>query len=304
MNIHINPSYNERLLKDKLALQIDQNKLFKEIDSIHELHGAAVIYIDSALNIVELRPFNPVCRVNPVKVVLREPPKDMSQVQFSSHLKYSQGNVRESELIKEVAGTVLSCGAAFLGWFVVLGSAGAIPLTGGASGAVTYLAVSASVASSLQCANGLYRTGNEIFDQEQNDFLDSQEWYQNASIALDVISVAGAAAAAAVTIKTVKLLHLSSGKSYAEILKGLSRAERKRLTHEAIRMNQPGISNKLLKGLVRSGVYPKRYAAIQITNSLQLQLKDAIGATMSFVGSAVSGNVNSLAIGIYEELEQ
>tara|TARA_R110002050_G_scaffold189455_13_gene324040 strand:- start:215 stop:400 length:186 start_codon:yes stop_codon:yes gene_type:complete len=54
----------------------------------------------------------------------------MSQKEFAGHLKGSQGNIRESKLVGEVAGTVLSCGAAFLGWVVVFGSGAAIPLTG------------------------------------------------------------------------------------------------------------------------------------------------------------------------------
>ncbi|WP_289846764.1 hypothetical protein [Colwellia sp. E2M01] len=41
---------------------------------------------------------------------------------------------------------------------------------------------------------------------------------------------------------------------------------------------------------------------MKITQSLTLQLKDAIDASMSFSGSALSGGVNSLAVGIYEEL--
>ena len=50
--------------------------------------------------------------------------------------------------------------------------------------------------------------------------------------------------------------------------------------------------------------YPKRFSGLKITQSLQLQLKDAVGASMSFAGSALSGNVNSLAVGIYEELDR
>lgn len=93
-----------------------------------------------------------------------------------------------------------------------------------------------------------------------------------------------------------------SGKSSLSILKGLSRAERKRLTQDIIRLNHPGLSNKLLKGLVKAGHFPKRYSGMRITQSLTLQLKDAIGASMSFSGSALSGSANSLAVGIYEEL--
>ncbi len=302
MGVHGIFSFKENQLKSKLSYDINQKKLFQDIDRIPELYGAAVIYIDNNYTITELRPFNPSCSLNPIKVVLREPPKLMTQKEFAGHLKGSQGSIRESKLVGEVAGTVLSCGAAFLGWVVVFGSGAAIPLTGGVSSAVTYLAVAASTASTLQCFNSGYRVKNEISNPDNNDFLDSQEWYQNITIALDVVSLAGAAAAGAATLKTVKLLMANSGKSSLSILKGLSRAERKRLTQDIIRLNHPGISNKLIKGLVKTGHFPKRYSGLKITQSLTLQLKDAIGASMSFSGSALSGGVNSLAVGIYEEL--
>jgi cell division inhibitor SulA len=135
-------------------------------------------------------------------------------------------------------------------------------------------------------------------------YCDSQEWYQNTTIALDVISIAGAAAAGAATLKATKLLMANSGKSTLSILKGLSRAERKRLTQDIIRLNHPSVSNRVLKSMVKNGRYPKRFSGLKITQSLQLQLKDAVGASMSFAGSALSGNVNSLAVGIYEELDR
>jgi hypothetical protein len=304
MGAHDIYRFKENQLKSKLSYDINQKKLFQDIDKIPELYGAAVIYIDSNYTITELRPFDPSCSLNPIKVVLREPPNLMSQKEFAGHLKGSQGNIRESKLVGEVAGTVLSCGAAFLGWVVVFGSGAAIPLTGGTSTAVTYLAVAASTASSLQCFNSGYRVKNEISNPDKNDYLDSQEWYQDATLALDIISVAGAAAAGAMTLKAIKLLNISSGKSFLSILKSLPRAERKRLTQEIIRINHPGISNKLLKALVKAGSYPKCYSGMKITQSLTLQLKDAIGASMSFSGSALSGGVNSLAVGIYEELAQ
>jgi len=304
MGAHDIYNFKENQLKTRLAYNINQKKLFQDIDKIPELYGAAVVFIDSNYTITELRPFDPSCRLNPIKVILREPPKLMHQKEFAGHLKGSQGNIRESKLVGELAGTVLSCGAAFLGWIAVFGSSAAIPLTGGTSAAVTYLAVGASTASSMQCGNGLYRVYNERRNPEMNDFLDSNEWYQDITTALDIISLAGAAAAGAATLKTVKLLMANSSKSTSAILKGLSRAEKKRLTQDIIRSNHPGISNKLLKNLVKSGRYPKRYSGIKITQSLKLQLKDAIGASMSFSGSALSGNVNSIAVGIYEELAQ
>ncbi|WDE09115.1 hypothetical protein SG34_030580 [Thalassomonas viridans] len=294
--------FDERQLKDKLSLALDQEKLFKQIDNIPELHGAGVIYIDKNYTMVELRPFSAICRIEPVKVVLREPPEGLNQAQFSAHLKGAQSDARESRLVGEIAGAALSCSAAFLGWIVVLGSSVAIPLTGGTSSAITYLAAAAGTASFLQCINGGLRIRNELNDPELNDYLDSQEWYQHITFSLDVISLAGAIAAGAATLKAVKLLQANTNKSTINILKGLSRPEKKRLTQDIIRLNHPGISNKLLKGLVRNGNFPKRYTGIQINHTLKLQLKDAIGASMSFAGSALSGTINSLAIGIYEEL--
>ena len=294
-------SFGEQQLKRRLAVEIDQEALFKKIDDIFHLTGAGVIYIDSNSTVVELRKFEPVCQISPIKVVLREPPRQMSQQEFASHLKGSQSDIRESKLVGEVAGSVLSCGAAVLGWIVVLGGGAAIPLSAGASTAVSYLAVAASLASSGQCINSAIRTRNEITAPAKNDSLDSEEWYRATTVALDVISLAGAAAAGAATVKAFKLLHASSLKSSKILLQGLTRAERKRLTHEIIRMNNPGVSNLTLKRLINSGVYPKRYAGTQVSKTMILRLEDAVGASMSFVGSALSGVVNSLAIGVYEE---
>ncbi|WP_282166974.1 hypothetical protein [Shewanella japonica] len=294
-------SFYENQLSSRLNAEIDFKTLFARIDVIQGLTGAGVVYIDSKFNIVELRKFEAICQINPIKIILREPPAQMNQSSFAAHLKGSQGNIRESRLVSEVAGTVLSCGAAVIGWTVVLGSSAAVPLTGGTSAAITYLAVGASAASSAQCFNGMVRTYGEIKDPELNNYLDTQEWYTNASTALDLVSLAGAGAAAVATIKTIKVMQLSTTKSTIEILKGLSRPERKRVNQEIARLNLPGASSRLIKSLNRKGLI-KKYSGIQITNSFRLQLKDAIGASLSFSGSALSGTIKTLAVGVYEEV--
>ncbi|ARD24334.1 hypothetical protein [Shewanella japonica] len=294
-------SFYENQLSSRLNAEIDFKTLFARIDAIQGLTGAGVVYIDSKFNIVELRKFEAICQINPIKIILREPPAQMNQSSFAAHLKGSQGNIRESRLVSEVAGTVLSCGAAVIGWTVVLGSSAAVPLTGGTSAAITYLAVGASAASSAQCFNGMVRTYGEIKDPELNNYLDTQEWYTNASTALDLVSLAGAGAAAVATIKTIKVMQLSTTKSTIEILKGLSRPERKRVNQEIARLNLPGASSRLIKSLNRKGLI-KKYSGIQITNSFRLQLKDAIGASLSFSGSALSGTIKTLAVGVYEEV--
>jgi len=157
------------------------------------------------------------------------------------------------------------------------------------------------VASSLQCANGAIRTGSEIGSGKINDYLDSQEWYQTAITSLDIISLAGAGSASLASFKAYKAVRSVSSRSLLDILKGMSRSERKRMTEEIIRINHPGVSNKVLKQMIQGGVYPKRYSTNSINSALMLHLKDSVGATLSFAGSASSGTIRNFVIGVYEE---
>lgn len=292
----ISDQLKQKNLKTRLQDDLNQKQLFANIDKVPDLLGAGVYYIDRDLTVVELRKFQPICRINPVNIILKEPPLSLGSADFATNLKAN----RDSRLIGEISGTVMSCGAAVLSWVVVIGSAKAAPLTGGASIAVTYLAISAALASTGQCAKGIGRTYLEVTSPQTNDWLDSQEWFNTMSTTLDVISLGGAAVAGMTTIKMVLSLKSSTGKSITQLLKGLNRQERKRITEEAIRMKHPRISNTKLKAMVRKNMYPKRYSKLEINTSLQLQLKDAIAATLSFSGSASSGTVNQLAIGIFQ----
>ena len=111
----------------------------------------------------------------------------------------------------------------------------------------------------------------------------------------------GAAAAGALTVKAVLAIRRASTRGFLEIVKGLSRAERKRLTHELIRMQTPGISNSGLKTLIRAGKFPARFTAAQISKGLFNQLRDAISATLAFTGSAVAGDMKLLYVHIVQE---
>lgn len=126
--------------------------------------------------------------------------------------------------------------------------------------------------------------------------------------ALDVNSVAGAAAAGGATLKMALQLK-RSGTPIREVLTGPSRQQREALTEDVIRAHNPGISNKALKALVASGTYPKRFGKVELSNAVCLQLKDAIGATFSFMGSASSGvvrnpgNILEFTVAVLEEFE-
>ncbi|MPW28122.1 hypothetical protein F9L16_03810 [Agarivorans sp. B2Z047] len=291
--------HKEELLRQRLKTELNSQRIFKALDSDPNTTGAGVVFIDSEFTIVTLRKFEPNCRIHPIRLILREPPKLVSATNFASELKTSR---RESKLTGELINTGLSCGAAVLSWVVVLGSTAAIPISGGTSSAVTYLGYAAGIASGAQCLNGLGRSVTEVASPESLDWLDSQEWYAAANTTLDVISLGGAVAAGATTIKMVQTLRLTTSKSLLEILKGLTRSERKRLTMEIQRLNLPGVSKSALKALTNSGKLTKRYSSQALVNAVSLNVKDAVGASLSVTGSAYGGTLKSLAIGIYEEL--
>ncbi|ELI0608281.1 hypothetical protein Q8V59_000082 [Vibrio vulnificus] len=297
--LRIRPSIKEQQLRARIEQTVNLKQLFKVIDSRPETSGAGVIYIAGDSTLISLLKFNSSCRVNPINIVLKEPTYPMSADSYAKELKSSN---RESKLASELIGASLSCASAVLGWVMVVGSVGAVPISGDTSAAVTYLGYGAAVASTLQCIVGIGRSGAEHFSPDNLDELDSQAWYLNTSKTLDYISLVGVGASGTATIKAISNLQKSSGKSLNEVLKGLNRQERVRLTKEISKQNIPNLSSKAYKQLVRSGSVKQRYSSQEISNAVRLQLKDAIGATISFVGSATSGNVGAIAVGIYEEL--
>ncbi len=290
-------TYAQRQLKARLAYTLDQKKLFDAIDSDPELTGAGVVFVDEWGTSVTLRDFEYVCHFRPVRVVLRETPSHFSAVNYVAEVK---NGPRESRLIAESVGAFVSCGAAAIAWFVVFTSSAAIPFSGGGSAVFSVMAYGAAAASSLQCGNSLLRTRNEVSAPHLNDELDSEEWYQNASLALDVISLAGASAAGLLTVKGVKLLN-AQGITTRQALKGLSRQERRRLSREIARSNAPGISNRTLKAMERAGKIERRFSNEAIRATTLRQIKDSIGAGLSFTGSATSGVLGTIAVAIVSE---
>ncbi len=280
--------------------------LLQRVDRIRDLQNTRVVYF-SGQTITELRPHPPLCKDRYKTVVIRKL-HNAQEVTTLQHPRTSKQN--DGRFFNELVSAGLSCGAAVLSWVVVTGSSAAIPVSGGASTAITVLAYGAATASSIQCGNSVIRLVNEtdLGSPEVNRWLDSQDWYNHTLTALDAVSIAGGIASAGATLKTILQLR-RTGTSFKEALKGLSRQERKRLTEDIIRANNPGISNRILKSLVASGKYPKRFKSIEISNSLRLQLKEAVGASLSFAGSATGGIIRSpervpdFIIGIVEEFD-
>lgn len=271
-----------------------RQQFFQKLDRINELTGAGIIYSDKSGKPITIR--NPIGNKKKTIVI-----RDDSTAN-------SNDPVNE-RIVSELTGTVLACTAGVLGVIAIFGSSALIPVSGGASTALTYLAISATGASLAQCGIGAFRVYRlSKGDVETVDWLDSQEWFIYTSITLDSISVAGGVSTTAIGIRALFAMKKAApGKSIFDLLKGLQRHERKRLTEELIRLQNPGISNKALKEMIRTGMVPKRFKQTVINQSLRTQVIDLFGAGASLLGSGLSGVVNmtgsKVSILLFEPVE-
>ena len=300
-NIGMDSNRSQFMARQRIESLINLPRLFAAIDADPAIVGAGVVYIDADFNVVTLREFQPICSIAPKRLNLREAQKYIAPTQFAQQV---QDNPRESRLVGEAVNTTLSCAGAVIGWIVVLSGSVAVPFSAGASSVVVALGYTAAAASSVQCFASGYRTVNEIRNPARNDQLDSEEWYQYTMIALDAASLVGVGSSALATVKLVRLNKASTGKSVREVLRGLNRQERAKLTKELLSINDPRLTSKMIKLKQLSGELPKRFTPTEVKHATVTQIKDALGAAIGFTGSAVSGNVRTIAIGLYEEAEQ
>lgn len=301
LNIGMDSNRSQFMARQRIESQINLPRLFAAIDADPAIVGAGVVYIDADFNVVTLREFKPICSIAPKRLILREAQKYIAPAQFAQQV---QDNPRESRLVGEAINTTLSCAGAVIGWIVVLSGSVAVPFTAGASTVVAALGYTAAAASSVQCFASGYRAVNEVRNPAKNDQLDSEEWYQYTMIVLDAASLVGAGASSLATLKLVRLNKATTGKSVREVLRGLNRQERAKLTKELLSINDPRLTSKMIKLKQLSGELPKRFTPTEVKHATVTQIKDALGAAIGFTGSAVSGNVRTLAIGLYEEVEQ
>lgn len=289
------------MARQRVESQINLPRLFAAIDADPGVVGAGVVYIDADFNILTLREFKPICSIKPKRIILREARKYIAPSQFAEQVV---SNPRESRLIGEAVNTGLSCLGAILSWAAIASGTILVPFSAGASSAVVVIGYAAAGASGLQCVNGITRTALEIAKPEVNDWLNSEAWYQNASILLDATSLVGVGTSALTTVRLITAAKASTGKSLREILRGLNRQERARLTKELLSINDPRLTAKMLALKQMSGELAKRFTPTQLKHSTITQIKDVLGAAVGFTGSAYSGNVKTIAVGLYEEMDE
>ncbi|CAM3897225.1 NAD synthetase [Ectopseudomonas alcaliphila] len=284
------------MARQRIEAMIDLRKLYTAIDADPAISGAGVVYIDANFNVVTLREFTPICSIRPKRIIIREAQRNVSPQQFVQQV---QSNPRESRLVAESVNTSLACAGAVLGWIAIIGGTAIVPFTGGASLVITAIGVSAAAAGTAQCGIGTMRVINEINDPTRNDELDSEEWYQNMSRALDVVSLAGVGATGATIVRVMNMRRAMTGRSWHQSLRGLSRQERRRLTSEILENRNPALTPALRKALQRSGELPKRFTTSEISSSLAINIRDALSVGIGLLGSNM---VQTYAIGLYEEI--
>ncbi|MCJ8206221.1 NAD synthetase [Pseudomonas sp. RGM2987] len=299
--IGMDNTFSQFMARQRIESQINLPRLFAAIDADPGIVGAGVVYIDAEFNVVTLREFKPICSIKPKRIILREAQKYVAPQQFAQQV---QSNPRESRLVIEAVNTTLSCAGAVISWVVIASGTILVPFSAGASGVMVAIAWTAAGASTLQCLNGVGRTTLEVTKPDINDWLDSEAWYQNVAIGLDAASLVGVGASALTTIKLVRVAKATTGKSLREVLRGFNRQERAKLTKELLSINDPRLTSKMLKLKQLAGELPKRFTATQIKHGTVTQIKDSLGAAIGLTGSALSGNVKTIAIGLYEEIEE
>jgi len=285
------------LARQRIQARINLPQMFAAIDADPRIVGAGVVYIDAEYNIVTLREFQPICSIRPKRVILREIKKYQTPDQYTQQLQH---NPRESRVVKEAVNTTLSCAGAVIGWFVVFSGTIAAPFSGGTSLVLTYIGGAAATASSIQCGIGVMRTVREVTNPAANDALDENQWYQAASMVLDGVSLLGVGASGLSTLKYLQVHKAATGRSWLELSKSLSRQQRKALTDELLSIKHPSLTAKQIKLQQAAGTMTKRYTPTEISHATQTLMRDSLGATFGLAGSAT---VQSIAVGLYEEIE-
>ena len=290
-----------RTTRERIEGSIDLGRLFAAIDADPAIAGAGVVYLDDQLWPVTLREFQPICSIAPKKVILREAPRYVGRVEFARRL---ENEPRESQVSFEAVNAALACSSAVISWLVIAGGLALSPATFGATGVVAVISYTSALASSTQCWIGVRRTKNEMNDSALNDAMDSDQWHQALMAGLDAASLLGAGTAAMSMIRFVNTLKKATGKNTYQVLKGLNRQERLKLTKELLSIKHPDAPRKMIKLRQMAGAIPKRHTTAEVRHATIMQICDAFGAFLGVAGSVRSGNIRTVAVGLYEELPE
>lgn len=273
-------------------VDFDFHAMAHQLDCSRNFSQAGIIY-SNGVNEWLVRPSRRIATPNQSTVshVIVTKVGDTSQ---DSSSKAIAKTLQSPSLATEITSTALSCGAAAVTLMLHFTAAAAIPMTAGTSLFVSAIINTGTVATVAQCLIGAGRLITISRGGEENiAWLDSQDWYLATSTALDVLSLAGAGVGLARALKIWQTMKKASSAEAMNWLKGLDRAERKRLTYEIIRNKNPGISNSGIKALIEMGSYPNRFPSEALQRTLQMELLRLLESSAAYVGSSISGTIRN-----------
>lgn len=276
------------MLARKISNQHIQG-LFTKIDSIPELAGAGVLYMDKSFTLVKVRLTK---RSDKLMVFLRE-------VNQYDQMAAASNPAANNRVVMELLYAGLSCTGAALGYVAITAEGLAVPVSVGTTSLLIPITTAATLASSASCGVYAGRVINEFSgNSAYNDYLDENAIFNNVMTALDIASlvgVAGAYKSAGTFVKQLSNKSLSK-QSLLQKWKAMPRRDRKKLLKDIIQADNPAINNKQLKAILRSMDAPKIFSQLQVRKAMIGELTSVIGATFSAGASAADGALKSLAI--------
>lgn len=287
------PGYDlSRSLGNQTGADIDFKKLAEQLDCMRNFYNVGIIFDDGRQRWL-VRPSRRIADANQSTVshvVISKVP----EIKQHSAEKAVVAALTAPSLATEITSTGFACGAMIVTLVMAFGAGAAVPMTAGGSGVIAAISLSGALATGAQCMIGAGRL-LAINNDHGSDvaWLDSQDWYIATSTVLDVISLAAAGTALKGTLETYKLMKAASSSKVITWFQSLSRAERKRITEEIIKAQNPGISSSGVKAAIRAGVYPKRFPSESLQKSLQRELVNAVTNASAFVGGSLTGTIRN-----------
>jgi hypothetical protein len=287
------PNYEfSRMMGNGSGAEIDFKSLENQLDCHRDFYKVGIIYADG----------NQRWLVRPSRRVASPHQSMVTHVVITKvpgivHAQVEQrvvDAVSSPSLSNEITSTAFACGAMMVTLVLAFSATAVIPLTAGGSGVIAAISKAGALATGVQCVIGGLRLV-AIYKGDGSDiaWLDSQNWYIATSTALDVISLAAAGAGLRTTIKTYNMMKSVSHRKATEWLQSLSRPERKRITEQIIRAQNPGIAQGSVKAAIRAGQYPKRFPTESLQRSLQTELTRAVVNSSAFASSAMTGTLRN-----------
>jgi len=269
--------------------------LFNSLDCHKNFYGVGVIFDDGTRSFLVRPPlFSNSLTENKVTHII------VTEITNFSH-NIAKEKIKNTVIStdKEIASTILSCGACIIFAAGTILSDGATILSLGATTPLAIISTMGTVATAAQCANGVLRI-IDIYGNEGKRVrrFDSQDWYIATLTALDLISLAGASRDLYIAVKAYRAIKSASAFTSVSMLKWLrgfaaTEKERVSLSRGIIRHFNPSASEKQISIWLTANKYPRMIDSERVITELNNQLNNAVMASMAYAGSAIGGTIRN-----------